>query len=95
MYIVQQATKLNFASHSSAGHLRATGVNVVAVNATGINGTITARKEVLLAAGAHSPNLNHLTKLINPFAGSIQSPQLLELSGESIVSRGIVLSSHI
>ncbi len=92
---MQQAIKLNFASHSSAGHLRATGVNVVAVNATGINGTITARKEVILAAGAHSVNLNHRTKLINTFAGSIQSPQLLELSGESEGTLSNELSSHI
>ncbi|KAI0724009.1 alcohol oxidase [Cerioporus squamosus] len=63
VFLATQATKLNLATHSVTGHLRATGVNVVAVNATGINGTITARKEVLLAAG------------------SIQSPQLLELSG--------------
>ncbi|RPD66362.1 alcohol oxidase [Lentinus tigrinus ALCF2SS1-7] len=63
VFLATQATKLNFASNGATGHLRAKSVNVVAVNVTGTNGIISARKEVILAAG------------------SIQTPQLLELSG--------------
>ncbi|KAI0748355.1 alcohol oxidase [Daedaleopsis nitida] len=62
LFLGTQATRIKF-SKDSQGQLRAASVNVVAVNSTGITGTIVAHKEVILAAG------------------SIQTPQLLELSG--------------
>ncbi|KAI0749620.1 alcohol oxidase [Daedaleopsis nitida] len=62
IYLVTQATRINFVKDSE-GQLQATSVDVTAVNSAGITGTLTARKEVILAAG------------------TVQTPQLLELSG--------------
>ncbi|KAI0709496.1 alcohol oxidase [Earliella scabrosa] len=61
VFLATQATKVNFLRRGSS--LRAGSVEVIAVDDTGVTGTLTARKEVILAAG------------------SIQTPQLLELSG--------------
>ena len=44
-----QATKINF--EHVLGSLRAISVNAVAINSTGVTGTLVARKEVILAAG--------------------------------------------
>ncbi|KAI0647274.1 alcohol oxidase [Trametes meyenii] len=64
VFLGTQATKILFDGASAPGSsLRARGVDVVALNANGLNGTLYVRKEVILSAG------------------TIQTPQLLELSG--------------
>lgn len=52
---LSQATKIYFESLSNYSHpLKASGVNVVAINSTGFTGTLVARKEVILSAGKPS-----------------------------------------
>ena len=50
--LVSQATKIVFSNEPHASqHLKATGVEVMALNASGISGLITAKKDVILSAG--------------------------------------------
>ena len=61
---------------SASGYLQASSVNVVAVNTTGINGTVYARKEVILSAGAYqTPQLLELSGMCH-FYSSVEEPNV-------------------
>ncbi|KAI0672931.1 alcohol oxidase [Trametes maxima] len=79
-----QATRINFANTlSSPGSLRAISVTVIAVNSSGVTGTLGARKDVVLSAGAiQTPQLLELSGIGNKtLLHSVGIATLVDLPG--------------